>query len=227
MGRPATDEDENHRLGMLEPPKPLQSEVVFQSLREAIIWGEIGPNQSLNATQLARRFGTSKSPVRDALIRLSAEGLVEHEPQLGYVVRMLSPRDIRELLQVREILEGAAAGLAAQHRSEAQLKQLQELVARLDGLEHPQDTPAILKHNWAFHVQVARATGNNHLAEMVETIHGKLQRVLFDDLTRLGVKSVLEEHREIVAHIARQDAGGATRVMTKHLHATLERVLAF
>ena len=101
----------------------------YARIRAAIRDGTLPPGLRLTETDLASRFGVSRTPVRQAIARLEAEGLLTHEPRRGLAVTRPDHAQVIELYVMREILEGAAARLAAQHATETELAALEELVA--------------------------------------------------------------------------------------------------
>ena len=110
------------------------AERVYDDLRAAIIGGEYAPGERLRAEARAARFGTSRTPVREALMLLEGDGLVEIEPRRGAVVRSFDPADLVDLYEVRALLEARAAGLAAARIAPADLALLEATCERVEGL---------------------------------------------------------------------------------------------
>src|SRR3954470_7782687 len=113
-------------------PSPTSSLRVSEELREAILSGEFGPGQRLRTASLAKRFGSSRTPVREALVHLEGEGLVDIEPRRGALVRPFASADLIDLYEVRVLLEPAAAARAALRADAGQLERLAALVALSD-----------------------------------------------------------------------------------------------
>src|SRR3954451_16966576 len=110
-------------------PSPTSSLRVSEELREAILSGEFEPGERLRTVSLGTRFGSSRTPVREAPVQLEGEGLVDIEPRRGAIVRSFASADLIDLYEIRVLLEPAAAARAALHVSETQLERLAELVA--------------------------------------------------------------------------------------------------
>src|ERR1700712_4920 len=123
-----------HSLSAASPitPSPTSSLRVSEELREAILSGEFGPGERLRTAMLATRFGSSRTPVREALVQLEGEGLVDIEPRRGALVRSFASTDLIDLYEIRALLEPAAAARAALRASANQLARLTEIVALSD-----------------------------------------------------------------------------------------------
>src|SRR5215212_6278066 len=123
-----------HSLSAASPltPSPTSSLRVSEELREAILSGEYGPGERLRTASLAKRFGSSRTPVREALVQLEGEGLVDIEPRRGALVRSFASSDLIDLYEIRALLEPAAAARAALRIREDQLGRLRALVALSD-----------------------------------------------------------------------------------------------
>jgi DNA-binding GntR family transcriptional regulator len=205
------------------------------TLQARVISGELVSGTRLRQEALAEEFGVSRTPVREALRKLQASGLVEVQPHRGALVRAPSAREIRDAYEVRAELEGLAAELAAQRIQHEQLDALHEierefsetlerlLQARSDGgidavpveeIEHWRHA------NDGFHQQIQEAAANDVLVATLTHLHRNFPR----DLTRtvLGESATLleenvHEHEAILAAIARRDAAEARGLMVKHV----------
>lgn len=196
-----------------------RGEAVFQALRRAFRDGMYRPGDRLREEEVAQRLGVSRTPVREAFGRLVAKGLVTPAAGRGLIVRSLDAAEIGELYAMREILEGATAGLAAQHASPFEVEALQEIEA---DFEAATDVAEMARLNLVFHGAIVRAARNRFL-------DGALQE-LQDAIALLGPTTfgaegrpltAAREHREIVAAIVARDAGGAERVAREHIRQAL------
>lgn len=197
---------------------PSSSSAAYDSLLRAIENGAFPPGARLREAELAQRFGISRTPIRDVLKRLEHQGLVVHEPHHGAVVAKLEYAQVIELYQMREVLEGAAARLAATHATEPEIALLEEMVARDAGLVD--DPRQLAENNKAFHNQIRNAARNRYLVTMLETL--RLSLALLGDTTLAlpdrGAASVAE-HRAIVVRIAAHDPDGAETEARAHIRA--------
>ena len=138
-------------------------DTVYATLREEILKGTYPPGSHLGEVELARALGVSRTPVREALRRLGADGLIETEPNRGATVRSWDATQLEHLFAVRSVLEGYAAALAAQHASAAERAELAELCDRMEAVARPgkrQDLTLLTTLNEEFHRAVHVASGS-------------------------------------------------------------------
>lgn len=178
--------------------------------------GELKPGSRLRENELATQFGVSRTPIREGLKRLEAQGLLVHEPHRGMIIPKLDNDQINELYVVREVLEGTVARLAAQHASQAEIELLQEMVdedmANLDNLNK------VAANNRKFHRRLALASHNRYLIQQIEQL--KVSLILLDGSTMRNEdrrKAAIEEHAEVVAAIAARDFDAAERAARHHM----------
>jgi DNA-binding GntR family transcriptional regulator len=196
------------------------AEVVYQALRRELISGTYRPGDRLREEEVAQRLRVSRTPVREALGRLVAKGLVVSSGGRGLVVRALETSQVVELYAMREILEGGAARLAAQYASMPEIDALNDLDARYAG--HASDPHALASDNRMIHKAVFAAARNRYL-------DGALQE-LQDAIALLGgttfsvpgrPKEAAGEHRAIIDAIARRDGDAAEEAARAHIREAL------
>ncbi len=186
-------------------------------IREAIQRGRYRPGQRLRETEIAAWLEVSRTPVREALRRLEAEGLLASEPWRGVVVTELDRRQVMELYAMRAILEGAAARLAARHIGEAEIDLLGALLARA-GTEGEAETLAA--GNRAFHQAIYTAAHNRYLLRTLNALGdalGLLQGTTYSLAGR--AEAAQEEHAAILAGIKNRDPDAAERAARAHIQA--------
>jgi len=193
----------------------------YELLLKAIEEGALPPGSRLVETELAQRFAISRTPVREALGRLEAQGLVNHVPHQGASVATLGYAEINELYFVREMLEGTAARLAAIHAAGPEIDILEEMV---ESDRARCDRPAELaRSNRLFHRQVHCCARNRFLDGMLGTM--RLSLVLLGGTTlavpERAAQSV-DEHAAIVACIRTHDADGAEQAARRHIRNALK-----
>ena len=205
------------------PPRPGRSSGsgAHELLLEAIESGALPPGTRLREAELAERFHISRTPVREALKRLEAQGLVLHEPHHGAVVASLDYGQMTELYHMREVLEGTAAGLAATHATPTEVEILREMVERdrnLIGGGLPEGPAALAATNRAFHRQVRLSARNRFLNTGLDNMRVSLALLAGTTLaaSNRGAESV-EEHAAIVAAIEARDAAGAEAAARRHI----------
>jgi DNA-binding GntR family transcriptional regulator len=140
-------------------------------LRQAILSGELQPGQTLGEEGLARQLGISRTPIREALVRLQGEGLVEMFPNRRAVVRSFQAADLHEMYSVRAVLEGYAASVAASKLADDDYRALEQSCARYGELQkEDKDLARLVEENFRFHHTIVRATRSERLATMIRTV---------------------------------------------------------
>lgn len=152
-------------------------ESVYRDLRRSIVLGRLDPLDRLDPRKLAVNYATSITPVRDALHMLAKEGLIEIRPRLGYFVAQMTLKQLRDLLELREILECEAAARAAQRINDALLRELHKVHEGYTG-DDELSVERYMDENRRFHYTVALASGNRELAETIGHILDRLARYM-------------------------------------------------
>lgn len=196
------------------------AERVFEELRAAIVAGEYPPGERLRTEALAERFGTSRTPVREALVLLEGAGIVAIEPRRGAVVRTFDHADLVDLYEVRAILEARAAQLAAGRVDEDALAALDELCARAERVTGtaPRDLETLIGVNEEFHRIVIEAAGSPRLTTALRAVAGIPRPFKSVFWTDPGERArSLQAHREIVAGLRAGSAERAESAMRLHV----------
>ena len=197
------------------------SERVFDALQSAIVTGDLKPGEKIREPELARRFGTSRGPLRDALRRLEARHLVVNTPNTGARVVSLSPRQLVELYEVREALEGMTCRLAAANMSDGDVADLAALLDRHEAEISGKDGATYFRQegDLDFHFRIASACGNELLRSALCEDHYQLMRLYrYKFANRAGrAHRALAEHRLILDAIRERDAEHAELMMRRHI----------
>ena len=194
---------------------------VYRELRRSIIMGHRKPGERLSLEELTATYGTGITPLRDALQMLSQEGLVTIRPRSGYFVEHITLKELRELFEVREILEMAAVERAATHVTEDLLSQLQHVHAGYTG-DDDESYDRYTDENRRFHFLIAEASGNHELAEMLGHLHDRLARFMV--LRGAGLTQQYT-HEQIVAALRARDVEAARRAMLDEITETRNTIL--
>ena len=205
--------------------KPKVKADIYQNIRQMILTGQVTPGDRLKEAELAKRFGLSRTPVREALHRLEVQGLLRHEPHRGMVVPTLDPQAVTELYVMREVLEGTAATLAAQHATDVEIDAMSVLIA--NDRKHPDDPERMAGNNRAFHGAIHRASHNRFLMQSLKALD-ESNALLGPTTLKLEArrKQTIGEHEEIVTAIKNRDAAKAEQSMRQHLRAAFAARLA-
>ncbi len=195
-----------------------QREHAYAEIKRRILDGELCPGAQMLETEVADLLGMSRTPVREALIRLSEDRLVEVRPRHGMTVRSVSPHDMREIYEVLTSLETTAAGLAAARGlPEEELAALENAVAEMEAALERDDLRGWAAADEKFHDLLVEGSGNARLNQIVDTLKGQSHRVRMMTL-HLRPKPVAsnEDHRAVVEAIRRRDPEAAARLHDAH-----------
>lgn len=193
-------------------------QVVAERLRQAIYDHELEPGQWIDEQKLAQQYGISRTPLREALKVLHAEGLVTLHPRRGCFVTELSPQDLDEIFPVMALLEGRCAFEAVRKAASADLRRLEEIHARLEKYAAAGDIERYYEHNYAFHEAVQKLAGNPWLQRTVTELRKLLRLLRGRQLRAPGrLQASLEEHRRIMEAFRNQDPTRAEQLMHDHL----------
>ncbi|QCU79271.1 GntR family transcriptional regulator [Citricoccus sp. SGAir0253] len=192
-----------------------------------VLTGRLAPGEVLAEARLAERFGVSKTPVREALHILAAEGLVTVLPKKGYLVRTMSPQDLGEVLDLRMLLEPHAAAEAARHATSPTVSSLRGAVDRQRELTGG-DPLAAMGAARDVHLALAAASRSTRLVAALERVLDDMARahhVLPGLQVQMAHPGELAEHEAIVEAVAAGDGAAAERAMRAHLHSVRTTVL--
>ncbi len=195
--------------------------LIYKNLRRSIGVGHRKPGERLDLDKLAQSYGTSITPVRDALQMLSQEGLVMIKPRSGYFVAHITLKQLRDMLELREILEIASIERAAVRITEEQLDQLGCVHA---GYTDEDDGSYIryMSENRNFHYLIAEASGNHELAETLGILHDRLLRFMI--LCRDG-ETLESRHSLVIEALRTHDAAVARQTIIAEVNQTRESIL--
>lgn len=202
--------------------------IVADYLRSAILSGRLGPGDKIQQDEIARQLGVSRMPVRDALRIVQSEGLVEIYPHRAAVVVSLRPQDIIEIFEIRALLEGRAAELAAAHLSDAIVAHLHEVYAAMDTILREWDHDRWLQLNREFHSTIYAASGWTRLCSIIDTQLNTLfpyQRAASSFVERR--LTAHHEHGLILQAAKQRDAALLGQRTAEHLRATARDLVEY
>lgn len=215
--RASTDE-------VIELPLP----PLLDRLRQLVLSGDYPAGTALSETILAQEFNVSRTPVREALKQLQAEGLVEIRPKVGTFVREPSRREIVEMFQLKEILEGLAAGLMARRGPVPELEKLEANIEASEEAAQNGDSETYARLVHEFHQLIVDGSDHRKLAEQYRTLMNQLayyQRLVATTVAHPGrISRSVAEHRKVVDMIRAKDAMGAEWAMRDHVVTSAREV---
>jgi len=198
---------------------------VLDEVKERIIAGDLPTGARLHERNLSQELGVSRVPLREAILTLAAQGLVEMRPRVGAFVRPMTKHDVEDLFAVRMALEPLAASLAAVNRNEDQLAELARLVdAERSALVAGDDRRGSLV-NADFHLEILRASGNELLFAIMAPVQSRIQRLFRRTITSMS-EQLSDDHSEMLNALRAQDADQAAAVARRHVEDTREISIA-
>lgn len=198
------------------------ADAVYSALVDAIIAGTLPPGAQLVEERLAALFAVSRTPVREALMRLENEHAVEHDRRRGLVVSYVTSQQIIDVYVIREALDGIAASLGARYASPIDIAELEQLNELMERAGNARDFKRMARLNIEFHAVLARASRNQMLQRFVHDIHRWVQRVPATTLSEPGrAEQAVAEHRNLVAALKANDSAGAEEGARRHIHEAL------
>ncbi|WP_420004374.1 GntR family transcriptional regulator [Arenibacterium sp. LLYu02] len=199
-----------------DSPAP-QGNSAYRQLLDEIRDGGLMPGDRLRETELATRLGVSRTPIREAIRQLEADGLVAHVPRIGASVRQLDYAEVMELYEMRAVLEGTAARLAARAASEVEM---QELIVLNDQLAEAGNSPEAARLNRIFHATLLDAAKNRFLSRSMLSLQKALLILGPSQLSNTARSTeAVEEHRRIMVALAARDGAAAEVEMRAHIEA--------
>lgn len=194
---------------------------IYKEIRRSIIMGHCQPGERIDVDELARRYQTSVTPLRDALQMLTQEGLVTIKPRSGYFVARITLKQLRDMMELRKILELAAIERAAQRITPHQIQELRSVHAGYTG-DDDESYDRYTDENRRFHYTVGLASGNFELAESIGRLHDRLARFMV--LRRAGQSQEIT-HAKIVDALEKHDALAARQALLDDIEVSHDEII--
>ncbi len=194
-----------------------RAELAYTNLRAAIHGGGFAPGDRIREAEVAQWLGVSRTPVRDALKRLESDGILTSAPRRGLIVAQLDQQQVSELYAVRDVLEGLAGRLAAQHATSAEIAAMRDLLER-QARTRPDDLAGLVRLNQLFHEVVSRAARNRYLSSVLDSFQSSLALLPGTTYAAPGrAANALKEHTDIVDAIEHRDSERAESLSRSHM----------
>jgi DNA-binding GntR family transcriptional regulator len=203
------------------------ADVAYDRLVELIV-SELPAGSRLSETELATTLGMSKTPVREALLRLESEGLVAPIPHVGYLIPHLSYVELREALEVREAVEGYLAMLAAERISDTELAELRSSFSDAQAAAAAEPDIATLRElNAALHASIMRAADNSRMEQILAAVRNQVDRGINELIGNDGARyrQSFEEHLAILDSLEAHDPARAELAMREHIRSVNTHIL--
>ncbi len=200
-------------------------DVVFNTLRQAILRGDLKPGERLMEISLANKLGVSRTPVREAIHKLEQEGLVLMIPRRGAEVAQITEKSLRDVLEVRGALEELAVRLACERMTGQALGELNRAAERFEKTLGSSDITSVAEADVAFHDVIYMATDNQRLIALLNNLREQMYRYRVEYLKRGECHAqLLSEHQEIIEAITNKEVERAVEVTCRHIDNQVEAV---
>lgn len=201
--------------------------IVYEQLSQAIVTGKLAEGERLMEADLAKLFGVSRQPIREALRMLVTDGFVELIPYRGVIVSTITPQEAKDTLELKGMVEGYTAWMGAQTFGPETIAGLETLIGQMEAHIREDRSREIIQDNYNFHMQIVSGIGNEKLIKYYQGLFNSHQRYYAIGLSeRPGWQTSVNEHRLILEKITSHDTVGAFTCARQHASNTIERVLA-
>ncbi|HYF52198.1 MAG TPA: GntR family transcriptional regulator [Planctomycetota bacterium] len=201
-------------------------EQVYRKLKTLLTTGQLDPAVYYSANQFAERLGVSRTPAREALLQLEAEGFLIAEDNRGFRVKEFSEKEARDFFEMRRLMETYAISRLCETLSDEHLQQLRDSFKRMKGACERRDVAELIASDEAFHLVIVSGTDNLFLKSLIRNIRDFIAvfgRRMVEDDARMD--EVVEEHEQILKALAARDKSKAADAMARHLQKTEARLL--
>lgn len=203
-----------------------ESDRVESELRRLILTLELEPGAALSEADLMKRYGWGRTPLREAIQRLTEQSLLQHTPRQGVMVMPLSVFDFVDVMDALAMVIGPSASLACRRLGDAQLDELAGLVERLQASDAQHDFTALAELDYQFHALLAEATANPYLRDYLLRLHRVAMRFNLAAWQRAGAASASQsEHHAILAALRARDATAVRDAMLAHIENARQRIV--
>jgi DNA-binding GntR family transcriptional regulator len=199
---------------------------VFLELKNQAISYAIKPGSRLNEGEVARGLGVSRTPVREALNRLTAAGFLSFTPSQGFFRKPLDATEVFDLYEMRQAIEVAAVRLAATRASDEALRELAEFLAASADYRDPRQIDKLVDFDEGFHERIVRATGNQEMLACLHNINERIRFFRWVDMESERRRNTQEEHRQVLAALQARDGERAAALLHDHIACRRDQIIA-
>jgi len=200
-------------------------DVVFKTLRQAILKGDLKPGERLMEIQLANKLGVSRTPIREAIRKLELEGLVLMIPRKGAEVAKITEKSLRDVLEVRRALERLAVRLVCERITPEGVAELKQAARDFENILESDDITRVAEADVAFHDVIYFATDNRKLIQILSNLQEQMYRYRVEYLKRVEAHDqIIMEHNKLIEAIENGDKESAASFISIHIENQVERV---
>lgn len=202
-------------------------DVVFNTLRQAILTGELKPGERLMEIHLANKLGVSRTPIREAIRKLELEGLVTMIPRRGAEVAQITEKSMNDVLEVRRALDALCVELACERITEEDLGRLKQACDAFEAAVRTKDVKKVAKADVELHDIIVQATGNQRLIQLINNLSEQMYRYRFEYIKDIGQhQRLIDEHRMIYESIVKKDREAASHAAHVHIDNQKKAIIA-
>ncbi len=201
-------------------------DVVFNTLRNAILTGELEPGERLMEVKLADKLGVSRTPIREAIRKLELEGLVVMTPRRGAEVASITIEDLKDVLEVRKVLENLAIELACERITKEEICELKANLEKFKVVIKKNSLTEIAVTDVKFHDIIYKATGNNRLIQILNNLREQMYRYRLEYIKESEIRNnLVKEHEMIIDALAKGDKDAGRNATMKHIDNQEETII--
>lgn len=202
-------------------------DVVFNTLRQAILTGELKPGERLMEIHLADKLGVSRTPIREAIRKLELEGLVTMIPRKGAEVAQITEKSMNDVLEVRRAMDALCAELACERITDEEIQQLGQACVTFEAAVKTGDVKKIAQADVELHDIIVKATGNQRLVQLINNLSEQMYRYRFEYIKDASQhQRLIEEHRVIYESILKKDRETASQAARMHIDNQKKAIIA-
>lgn len=206
--------------------RPNLSEAVYEVIKEGLVNGTLEPGTKIKEEEIARQLGVSRTPVREAIHKLEREGLVEIIPRYGTFIVSISPKDVREIYDIRGALEALALRSGFSRIDKKKLLEMGELHKRCEQPVKKGDLDSFIEVDAKFHDLIIKASGNDRLIRLMWNLKNQIRVSKLESLSVPGrAEKSLKEHENIISAVFEGDKEKAERLLREHSDKAKENLL--
>ena len=202
-------------------------DVVFNTLRQAILTGELKPGERLMEIHLANKLGVSRTPIREAIRKLELEGLVTMIPRRGAEVAQITEKSMNDVLEVRRALDALCVELACERITQEDMGRLKQACEAFEAAVRTRDVKKIARADVELHDIIVQATGNQRLVQLIHNLSEQMYRYRFEYIKDASQhQRLIDEHRMIYESIVKKDREAASQAAHVHIDNQKKAIIA-
>ena len=206
------------QIGSIEKERKYLRDIIFEKLQKAIFCGKFKSGEKITEKEIAKELKVSRTPVREALYRLASTGLIKIIPHRGFIISRWSSKEIKDVIELRIVLEVFAVKLAIKRILPNEINELKTLIAKMGKAAKKEDMLKASHLNSLFHDKIILASKNKELFEVMKPIKNKIHHFrIISIFTPSRLKGSLKEHKEILNALINKDDELAQKLMAKHI----------